>query len=225
MAAPQHLTDQDRAEIAAAIAAAERGTSGEVFCILAPSTSDYLETPLALAAAAALLAPPLALFAGFDPAAFATGGWQAGHAGGGIAFGAYAIAQAALFAVVGLVTAWRPLRFALTPSWLKAARVRRAAQAHFISTGLAFADDRTGVLIFAALGEHRVEIMADKLIHDAVGPEPWRLAAAALAEGMKSADPSKGFVRAIEICGGALARHFPATGTETNDFPDQIVEI
>ena len=228
--ATKSFTDEGKVRIAAAIIAAEARTSGEVFCMLTPAVSEYPETPIAWAAVAALLAPPIALFAGADLVHLTSGGWTAGHAEAaasavGWAIGGYALSQAIVFAVVAMVTSWRPIKLAVTPSWLKRPRVARAARQHFISTGLAAAQDRTGVLIFAALAEHRVEIIAHKDIHAAVGDAAWKAAADAVVAGMKGTDPAGGFVRAIEICGDALAQHFPRTGSETNDFPDELVEL
>lgn len=219
------LTSDDRARISAAITAAETRTSGELFCILAAETSDYLETALAWAAAAALLIPPLALWADLDLSQVLAGGWEAAQGRPGTSIGLYALAQTVIFGVVAVAVAWTPLRHILTPGPLKTALVRRAARSHYISTGLAAAQDRTGVLIFAALAEHRVEIVAHPEIHAAVGAGVWQAAATALAGGMKSGDPAEGFIRAIGICGDALAAHTPAMGAETNDYPDQIVEL
>ena len=36
--------------------------------------------------------------------------------------------------------------------------------------------------------------------------------------------PADGFIRAIEICGEALAAHFPPNGTPKNLFPNDILE-
>jgi len=108
---------------------------------------------------------------------------------------------------------------------LKHHRVQRTAYAHFASTGLANAPNRTGVLIFASLKDRQVEIVADKAIHDAVGDKVWDAACAALVNGMKRRDPGEGFVKAIGMCGDALAQHFPSTGPHDNHFPDELVEV
>ena len=46
------LTQSDRARIEAAIKAAEAGTTGEIYCVVAGESSDYRETPLAWVIAA-----------------------------------------------------------------------------------------------------------------------------------------------------------------------------
>ncbi len=42
---------------------------------------------------------------------------------------------------------------------------------------------------------------------------------------MKSADPTAGVVAAIELCGGAMREHFPATGENLNFIPNRPIEI
>ena len=49
-----HITDNDRTRLAEAIAAAERQTSGEIFCVVARRISTYVDVSLAWAAAMAL---------------------------------------------------------------------------------------------------------------------------------------------------------------------------
>jgi putative membrane protein len=46
----------------------------------------------------------------------------------------------------------------------------------------------------------------------------------AVTLGMKSGKPADGFVRAIAICGEALARHFPPEGPPKNRFSNDILE-
>lgn len=233
------LSEADHARIAKAITEAEAATVGEISCVVTGEVSQYREVPLAYAAAAALILPPLLLVFGIHPWALidrymptgADAGWSIG--GGQLAtqtvvsgaIGAYAIAQAALFALVALITAIPPVRRALTPKFLKRHRVRRMAYGHFASTGLIHTPGRTGVLIFASLKDRQVEIVAEKAIHDAVGDTVWNAAVAALVQGMKRKDPGQGFMEAIKLCGDALTAHFPSTGPHQNHAPDELVEI
>jgi putative membrane protein len=45
-----------------------------------------------------------------------------------------------------------------------------------------------------------------------------------VVEGMKNGKPADGFVKAIVICGAALAQHFPPHGTPANRLPNTILE-
>jgi putative membrane protein len=223
------LKPADHQRIAAAIAEAEAKTSGEIFCIVAEEVSKYREVPLGYAAAVALILPPVALLLGLHPwtlADFGAGWSDAPNLGQAITqtLAAYAGVQAVLFALTAFLVSIPPVRRALTPRFLVRHRVKRTAYAHFASTGLSHVETRTGVLIFASLDDRQVELVADAMIHKEVGDPAWNAAVAALVGGVKSADPASGFVSAVQICGAALAEHFPAAGPRAS-HGDGVVEL
>ena len=229
------LTAEDRRAIALAVGRAEEGTAGEIVCVLAPEADDYAEIPVAWAALAALVLPFLAVWAGLHPtlhlaALGGTGGWDAPAARDAgpstvDTVGALVALQAATFALVFALGQVPAVRRFLTPAPLKRAKVHKGALSQFSATGLAAAPDRTGVLIYASLGDRMVEVVADKLIHDRVGEGEWRKAAAAVSHGMKGGVTGGGFVHAVEVCGAALAAHFPPAGPRANAFPDELREL
>ena len=230
MSVRKHLTEDDRRAIAEAVGRAEAATAGEIVCVLAPEADDYAEVPVAWAAAAALIVPFLLVFAGLHPSLHLPalgGGWQAGGVQTPILdlTAAYVALQAAVFAGVFLLLQWPAARRALTPGALKRAKVRKGAASQFLATGLSAAPDRTGVLIYASLGDRMVEVIADALISDKVGPEPWTRAVAAVRDGMRGGRTGGGFVEAVEVCGAALAQHFPPTGPRANAFSDEVREL
>lgn len=226
------LSPQDRGRVEQAVRAAETRTTGEIVCILAQEVSNYRETPLAWAAAIALLAPPIVLMLGFRPEHLlpALNEWSAAEGPLADPFQAhrleiYALAQVVLFAVAAAIVAIPAVRRLLTPATLKRHRVHQAALRQFLATGLHLDEGRTGVVIFASEHDRRVEILADDAIHKAVGDTVWNAAVKAVQDGMKRGDAAGGFVRAIELCGGALAEHFPASGPHANLAPDGLREI
>ena len=77
------LTEDERRQVAEAVARAELHTRGEIFCIVAPDCGDYRETPLAAAAFAALAAPALLLAGGVQVTVpgLIQGGWTAAAVG------------------------------------------------------------------------------------------------------------------------------------------------
>jgi putative membrane protein len=225
----QRMTPQDLDRIASAVAEAEKTTAGEIFCVLAPEVSDYRETPLAWAATAALVLPAGALLAGFRPEMLTRlfGGWSVGHAAaldGAIlsALSTYIALQVVVFVVAALVVSIPPVRRALTPGSLKTARVKRAAMEQFLSHGLHVTRDRTGVLIFAALAEHRVEVIADEGIYKAAPDTVWDAVVADLVGGLKQGKVADGFVAAVARAGGILATHVPPRGDDRNELPDGL---
>ncbi len=222
--------DQDR--IAQAVAEAEKTTAGEIYCVLAPEVGDDRSTPLIWAASAALLLPALALLAGFRPEMLSRlfGGWSVGHEAAHdvailSALLTYVGLQGAVFAVVaGLV--WIPaVRRALIPTAVKKARVRQAALDYFLAKDLHLTRDRTGVLIFAALAEHRVEVIADEGVHAAAPEAVWDEVVADLVAGLKRGAIADGFVAAIARTGAVLAAHVPPRPGDLNELPDGLTVL
>ena len=210
------LTPDDHRRIETAVADAEAGTSGDIFCVLAGEASTYREVPIAWGAAAALLIPPAVAALALRPllAAITAGGWTAAQTAAeqnqiGFALTGYAIAQALIFGIVTLLASLPPIRRVLTPRFLKRHRVKKAAFHHFVAAHSHAKESDTGILIFVALVERQVEVLADAAIHAKCGDAVWARAAAAVQEGMKDPDPTSGIENAIAICGGALKAHFP----------------
>jgi putative membrane protein len=224
------LSEADHQRVAAAVAEAEARTTGEIVCIMAGEVSKYREVPLAWATAVALIAPPAALLLGLAPEALIPWAkdWSAGPGPGltlSRALEAYGLVQVVLFALVAALVALPPVRRVLTPSSLRRHRVHRAALQQFLATGLHLSQGRTGVVIFAAAADRRVELLADDAIHEAVGEKVWNAAIAAVQAGMKAGRPADGFIGAVELCGQALAEHFPSAGPHDNTLSDRLLEI
>lgn len=218
------LSETEEARINAAIAEAERKTSGEIFCILARRTSTYAETPIAYAAFASLLVPLAVVASGLEPWNWAAG-WHVVAPRPEQAVFAYALLQAGVFLAVLALTAIPAVRLRLAPEPLKRARVHKVALQQFLAKGLQQTEARTGVLIMAAAEERHAEIIADEGIYAKVQPEVWAEALAALISGMKKGRAAEGFEEAVRLCGEVLAEHFPPTAENPNELPDTVVVI
>jgi len=224
------LTSEVQGRISAAIAEAETLTSGEIFCVLARRVSGYRDVSLGWASAAALILPLGLIPLGFDPAWVPgmAGGWQAAHLASsdvviGQSLATYALIQATLFVTIFMLTRIPVVLRAVTPRSVRRARVRKAALQQFLAHGLHVTEARTGVLIFAALSDHQVEVVADQGIHARVDQAVWGKAVNALAAGMKRGDPATGFEAAIGLCGTVLAEHFPPDTLNRNEVADKLV--
>jgi len=202
------LTDQDRARIASAIAAAERRTSGELVAVVADAADDYRYVALLWPALAALLLPAILLTA--LPALDA---WL------------LYLAQAALFVVLVLLAQLRRVRLALVPAATKRRRAGRLAREQFIAQGLHLTRERTGVLIFVAVAEHYVEIIADRGIAAVAPPGIWDEAVAGFVEKVRAGRVAEGFLATIALVGERLAGHFPRAADDTDELPNRLIEI
>jgi len=225
------LSDKDRARISAAITEAESKTAGEIFCVLTNGVSRYREVPLLWAAVAGFVVPPLLVLLGLHRLALASifSSWtdDSARAMEGLilrALSAYGLVQAGFFLCVAIIVAVPGVRRMMTPGALKQHRVRQAARRHFVAVGARLTHAEPHILIYASLADRRVELVAHDSIHKAVGEGPWNASVAAVVEGIKAGRAGDGFVAAIEICGAALAEHFPPDGTPKNRLPNTILE-
>lgn len=231
MADMRSLTPADLGRIEAAVRAVETRTRGEIYCVVAETSADYGETPLAWAAGVALLGPALLLLGGVQVSApDLFGGWTAAQAGelatraARQALVGAVLLQGVLFALVGLIAALPAARLRLTPRGVKRDRVRRRAREQFLAKNLHLTRERTGVLIFVSLAEHMAELVADEGIAAKVEAAVWDEAMAALTAGLRRGEAAEGFVRAVELCGQVLAEHFPGDCADNpNELPDAVV--
>ena len=232
------ISEAEQRDIMAAVARAEAETEGEIVCVFARQISHYPEVSIAAGAFAALVIPQVAFALGLHPStllqqalalAGEAGAWWTVHpereAEVSMVLDGYGVAQAVLFTLGASLATIPFIRRALTPASLKRHRVHKAAWAQFAATGLHVSGGPTGVVIFASLDDRMVEILASEGIHSQVGGKVWDQAVASVRSGMKSRTPVKGFVRAVEICGAALAQHFPSRGARPNGLSDRLLEL
>jgi putative membrane protein len=222
--------EEDRIE--AAVKAAEEGTSGEIICVLAGEVAKYREVPLAYAAAVSLAVPPIILALTVRPlAAFVDDLWALAQAGAlerelSLSLGIYAAIQIALFLITFAVVSIPTVRRGLTPRTLKSHRVAEAAHHQFASISAHAAGSETGILIFVALDDRQVQILADAGIHQKVGDPVWNQAVAAIGGAMKAGhDPTGGIIEAIRICGAALKEHYPEAEPHAHAFKARPIEV
>jgi len=229
----QLLSPADLTSIEAAVREAEAGTTGEIYCVAAAESSDYRETPIAWAAAAALLAPALLLLGGVRvEAPDLAVGWSAAQAASAAEAAARSaligavLLQAVLFVLVLALVSIPPVRRALTPRGLKRERVLRRAHEQFMAKNLAATRERTGVLIYVSFAERMAELIADDGIAGRVDNAVWDQAMGALVAGLKRGQPAAGFAAAVGLIGDVLAQHFPArAGDNPNELPDAVTVL
>ena len=113
----------------------------------------------------------------------------------------------------------------LTPKATRLKKAHEKAMEQFYSRGLHLTAGRTGVMIFCALEEHFVEVIADEGIYSKVDKALWNDTVAVLLKHIKAGDLTTGFVEAVAACGVALAGHFPPDPNNPNERPDVLIEI
>ena len=102
---------------------------------------------------------------------------------------------------------------------------RRAAQALFLAHGLHLTESRTGLLIYVALFDRRVEIVTDAGIDSKVDQFVWDELAQEIAGAARRDDLSSGLIAAVRRAGTLLAQHCPRAPDDRNELPDRVVVI
>jgi len=221
------LTDAERGKVAAAIAAAESKSNGEIVAVATPISDAYHDVALhwALIPLFAVLAwaawRPTALTWWYD---FLFGGWSPDPTLSQL-FTLLMVFAALKFIVALLILKWMPLRLLLTPAATKHRRVRRRAIAIFKAAAERRTAGRTGILIYLSMAERRAEIIGDSAITSATNPETWGEAMAARLGDVREGRVADGIVAAIEQVGTVLAEHFPRSADDINEIPDKLIEL
>lgn len=209
MRASEWIDPAARQQLEAVVAEAERATGGEIVLAVVSACDEYgaVDWRLGVALAATLflglgwLAPPLP--------------WTT-----------YLAAQAAALALGHGLARIEPLRRALLPGALVEQRVAARARRCFAEQGLARTRGRTGILIFVALLEHRVVVLADEGIDRALAPgETWQQVVDLAVAGLRAGRPVEGLAAAVQRCGEILARHLPAEAPDPDELPNRLVVL
>jgi putative membrane protein len=197
------LSKEDHEAVAAAIHQAEQRTGGQIVCVVARASSNYVYIPILWATTVALLAPwPLIVFTGWSVQLI------------------FAI-QLAVFIVAALAFSLTPLRMALVPRAVRRARAHHAALEQFVVRRVAHTRNRSGVLIFVSLAERYARVIADEGVAQKVSQAEWQAAVDALVGHFREGRIAVGLIAAIERCGAVLAAHAPPDGSP-NALPDRL---
>jgi putative membrane protein len=200
---PSQLLDPaSRDRIVDAVRAAEKTTSGELVVAVVAACDEYSSARWLCGITLAVLAY-LGLSV-FGPALPPTAYLAAQAAGLGIGYG---------LAKLDFVR-----RMFLNDETMERCAQRRAAAA-FSELGLRHTEHATGILILVALLEHRVVVLADRGIDQALGSdESWADVVELVLDGIAAGRPTDGIVAAVGRCGEILSHPLPAA----TDNPDEI---
>jgi putative membrane protein len=201
----------DHTAIEAAVREVEGQSAGEIVPYAVERSDRYVRAEwsgAALGALAASLAAalvhwagdlwgiPAALWIALPPAAGAALGWLA-------------------------TLAFPALRRALVGPEALAERVQHRAIQAFLEEEVFRTRDRTGILIFVSLFEHRVVVLADRGLDGLVSVTEWQAVVADIAAGIRRGQAGAAIAEGIRRC-GSLAARFPARPDDRDEIPGRL---
>ena len=201
------LTKEDKKVIEEAICKAESATSGEIVFAVTDASAHYHHAWLSGALIGMALITAIYLIL------------PAPHTVGFVLW-VELVSLAVLYAIIPHIP-WR--RRLISPREMNA-RTQEAAFMEFYSSGLYRTRESNGVLIFLSLLERRVVVLGDRGIHEKLGNEHWNDVRNRIIRGIRAGKPREGICEAVEVCGAALAKHFPHRLDDVNELPDQVID-
>jgi len=194
-----HIERLDEKRIREAVQRAEERTAGEIVPVVVPRSASYESVAWRAAAGATLLALTgvLLVLQFYD-------GW-----GLGWLYTPWGVVLAGLSAAIvgGVLGMYVPpvQRFLAGEDRLDETVHRRALQS-FVEEEVFDTRDRTGILLFVSLHEHRIEVLGDTGINELVRPDDWAEGGTRIREGIRNDNLTEGLVDAIGMCGRLLER-------------------
>lgn len=207
MRASEIVDPAARQRFEATITEAERRSAGEIVLVVTHACDEYGSAGWRFAVLLAALA-----FAGLAAFAPALEIWL------------YLAAQAAALVAGHALARIDAVRRRLLPEALVEASVAERARRAFAEHGLTRTQGQTGILVFVALLEHRVVVIADEGIHRHVGTNAvWQEVVDLAVDGLRGGRAVDGLDAALRRCGELLQRHVPAPDHNPDELPNRVV--
>ena len=212
--AQQFLSEKDREKITQTVKEVEQLTSGEILPMVVSQSYTY---PMADVIGGTVLAIPTALILSHF-----IGGWLwIGHQNMWLFLGLLTV-MFILFHQVCKHIHWLK-RFFISQREI-AEEVEEAATTSFFREGLYKTRDRTGILIFISVFEHRVLVLGDEGINQKVSTDQWDKIVHIITDGIKQKNQADAICRAVKEAGQILQVHFPIKADDRNELRNLIIE-
>lgn len=133
--------------------------------------------------------------------------------------------QALVMLLAGLAYLWPPAARALGPKARRVRDARALAQATFAELGLHRTGGRGGVLLFVALAERHVEVLADEAAALALPEDTWHRAVELFTGQLRQGDLEGGFAVTLNFLAERLAQALPRLPGDRNARADGLLVI
>lgn len=192
----KHFSPADLDRIKQAVNDAERRTSGEIVPYVVDESDRYYETAWQWGSLVGIM-----LFSLFVIVREFTDIWLS------LTFPEIAFTVVAGGIGSGLSIHFIPsLKRLFTPRDMIDRRVAQRATEAFVAEEVFNTRERTGILIFLSMLEHRVLVVGDSGINAKVKQSDWEEIAQQIVSGIRAGKPADALVEAIGMCGSLLER-------------------
>jgi putative membrane protein len=113
------------------------------------------------------------------------------------------------------------VRRALVPAEVLAERVHQRATQAFLEEEVFRTRERTGILIFVSLFEHRVVVLADRGLDGRIAPREWEDVVAGIVAGIRRGQPGPALAEGIRRC-ASLAAQIPPRPDDRDELSGQL---
>lgn len=208
------LSDADQVRIREAVDRAETQTAGEIVPYIINRSGRYEIAFWRAGVLGALIAAAIGVLI-----AWTYNGWGLGwlYSASGMAS---VMSLGGVLAAL-LVAAIPALHRLLAGQGRIAGRVHHRAQSAFLEEEVFQTRDRTGILLFVSLFEHRIEVIGDAGIDKVVAQKEWDDVVQHIRTGIREGRFADGLVEAITMCGELL--HRSGVGI-TDDDEDELAD-
>lgn len=133
-----------------------------------------------------------------------------------------------IYAFVAFCSAAILSRFTFVQRWLinsidRIHQVNMRAELEFFEANLSNTKEKTGILIFVSLMEHRVTVLADSGIASKLPSSTWDEVVKRILKGIKTKNLGEGLSDGVALCGDVLALHFPRSFDDKNELHDHLI--
>jgi uncharacterized membrane protein len=100
---------------------------------------------------------------------------------------------------------------------------RELALKEFVANEMHKTVDKTGVMIFILLDEHKFEIIADEGINSKISQDKWDIITAAMTSYFKTGSFAEGICNAVQSIGLTLILEFPCKTDDKDELSNEII--
>ena len=220
--ASELFNTQDMESVAAAIAAAERITAGEIVPVVATVSGRYDRAEDLFGLLFGVVALSVAWLLFQDSAQTAWSATPTPVLGLAAIVG---ILIAGFLVGVVLATYIPALRLPFISRAEMVEEVERRALETFQRVRIRDTDSGTGVLIYVSLYERVVKVVGDDAAAATLPMEALEEICALVVDGLKQGQPAVGLAQAVKKTGELLAPNLPPTLSDTNELANQLIII